>query len=141
MKKLFFIVIAIGTCHFTLAQDIHKSGVPSVIINQFINQFPKATDVEWEMEGKLYKVEFETPRNVDHDVWYNHDGKMVKHKEEISSKKLPQAIEKSIKDKYSNYKIDDVHKITEGNTVIYSVEIEKFDREIMLYFNENGTQI
>ena len=40
------------------AQDIPKSQVPSVIVNNFKKEFPKANDIEWEMQGDLYNVDF-----------------------------------------------------------------------------------
>lgn len=141
MKKMFLIVMTLGICNLGFSQKIQKNQIPSVILNQFNSQFPKATDIEWKMVGEFYKVEFETSRDVDHDVWYNVEGKMVKHKEELSARNLPTPIKEYVKKHYSGYKIDDVDKITEGKTITYKVEVEKYDREINLYFNENGTLI
>lgn len=141
MKKLFLVIMALGMCHLGFSQKIQADRVPSVILNQFNTQFPKATDIKWKKVIEYYKVEFETGRDIDHDVWYNSEGKMVKHKEEISARELPTVIKEYIKQNYAEYKIDDVDKITEGKNVTYKVEIEKRDREINLYFNENGTLI
>lgn len=139
MKKLFLILLCLGVCNLATAQDLHKRDVPSVILNQFNKEFPKAYDVEWEKKGDLYKVEFETGWKKDHDVWYNSEGKIVKHKEELSSKDLPKPIKDYIQQEYKDYKIDEVDKITEKNEVLYKVEVEKYDREIKLFFNEDGT--
>lgn len=123
----------------TKAQDILQSQVPSVIVNELNKEFPKATDIEWEMKGDLYNAEFEISGNIDHDVWYNSEGKMVKHKEDISKSELPKAINNVLKTEYNSYSIDDLERITENGKVIYKMELEsltKTDWDIV--FDSNG---
>lgn len=141
MKKLFLLLTLLGAVTISAAQDLHKRQVPSVVLNQFEKQFPKAKEVEWEKSGELYKVEFETNWSDDHDVWYNAEGKMVKHKEELSSRNLPKSIQEYLSKEYKYYKIDDVERITENDEVIYKVEVERRDREIKLLFHEDGSLI
>jgi hypothetical protein len=52
----------------SFAQDVPSSQVPSVILNSFKEQFSKATDVEWELNGDQYNVEFDIS-SADHEVW------------------------------------------------------------------------
>lgn len=141
MKKLFLLLTLLGAVTISAAQDLHKRQVPSVVLNQFEKQFPKAKEVEWKKSGELYKVEFETNWSDDHDVWYNAEGKMVKHKEELSSRNLPKSIQEYLSKEYKYYKIDDVERITENDEVIYKVEVERRDREIKLLFHEDGSLI
>lgn len=141
MKKLILFFIALVAFNNSFAQDLRKSEVPSVVLNQFNSKFPKAFDVEWEKDGDLYKVEFETKWNNDHDVWFNSEGKIIKQKEELSARDLPQAIKDYINQEYKNYKVDDVDKITENNRIVYKVEVENRKREINLFFNEDGTLV
>lgn len=141
MKKIFLGAIAVLAINVAVAQNIHRSEVPSVISNKFNTQFPKVKDVEWEKGNNFYKVEFETVRGLDHDVWYDKSGEVVKHKEEIFSKDLPQVIKTSLKANYKNYLIDDVDKITEGDSITYKVEIEKLSEEITIFYKEDGTII
>ncbi|CAZ96779.1 PepSY-like domain-containing protein [Zobellia galactanivorans] len=139
MKKQILFLAALGTLSFSQAQDLPKSQVPSVILNQFNSQYPKATDVEWEMDGKLYNVEFETGWNTEHDVWYNAEGKMVKQKEEIASKELPQAVHKTIETNFQGYSTDDVERITDEGKIFYKMELNsllKQDWEVV--FDANG---
>lgn len=139
--KLILFFIALVAFNNSFAQDLRKSEVPSVVLNQFNSKFPKAFDVEWEKDGDLYKVEFETKWNNDHDVWFNSEGKIIKQKEELSARDLPQAIKDYINQEYKNYKVDDVDKITENNRIVYKVEVENRKREINLFFNEDGTLV
>lgn len=124
----------------TFAQDIPQSKVPSLVVNNFQQLFPKAFDVEWKLDGEMYKVEFETGLlNSDHDAWYNNVGKLVKHKEEISKNDLPQKVLIKINLDYSGYTIDDVEKITEGENTIYTLELKKNKEEWKLAFAPDGT--
>ncbi|SIS85727.1 Putative beta-lactamase-inhibitor-like, PepSY-like [Zobellia uliginosa] len=139
MQKQILFLAALGTLSFSQAQDLPKSQVPSVILNRFNSQFPKATDVEWEMDGTLYNVEFEIGWNRDHDVWYDAEGKMVKQKEEIASKELPQAVHKTIETDFEGYSTDDVERITDEGKIFYKMELNsllKQDWEVV--FDANG---
>lgn len=123
IKTQILIIAALSIFSFSQAQDVPQSQVPSVILNAFTSQFPKATDVEWEMSGSLYQVEFEIGWNVDHEVWYNDSGKIVKHKEDISKKELPKVVRNTIKTDFRGYTIDDLERITENGKVVYKMEL------------------
>ncbi|HLU84891.1 MAG TPA: PepSY-like domain-containing protein [Vicingaceae bacterium] len=122
-KQILILSAALAISLSAQAQDIPQSQVPSVILNQFNKQFPKATDVEWEMDGNLYNVDFEIGWNIDHEVWYNAEGKIVKHKEDISKSELPKAVNDRIQADFSGYSIDDLERITDNGKVIYKMEL------------------
>lgn len=120
-------------------QDIPQSQVPSVIVNNFQQTFPKAYDIEWELDGENYKVEFETGLlGTDHDVWYDKTGKLVRHKEEISKSDLPQKVLAKINSDFSGYRVDDVKKITEGKKTTYTLELKTFSEEWKVAFDSEG---
>ena len=124
------------------AQRITQDQVPSVILNSFQQAFPKATDIEWRKNVNSYKVEFEIGIfEDDHDVWYDKSGKMLKHDEELPKRDLPKAIISTIEKDFAGYKVDEVDKITEDNTVTYHVEIEKNDSELKVVFDAKGKVI
>lgn len=141
MKKSILIGLALlfFKANAVWAQDIPKTQVPSVIINSFQQAFPKATDIEWELYGDLYKAEFETGLfGTDHEVWYNKNGKLAKHKEEISKSDLPKKITAKISKDFSGYSIDDVKKITKGSNVVYTLELNSFTKEWKMAFDKEG---
>ncbi|HZJ74521.1 MAG TPA: PepSY-like domain-containing protein [Perlabentimonas sp.] len=130
-------IIVLGTGYIG-AQDIPQSKVPSVVINSFIKEFPKARDVEWELKGNQYNVEFEVGFFTDFEAWFTNTGSLIRYTENISSSKLPEAVKRTIKSDFPKYRIDDAEKITENNVVTYRVELEKRDHEVNLIFSENG---
>ncbi|WP_057937146.1 PepSY-like domain-containing protein [Algoriphagus resistens] len=140
MKKqitsLATVLILISTAAF--AQDIYPSQVPSVVVNSFKQAFPKASDIDWEMDGENYNVEFEIGWGTDHEIWYDAAGKMLKHVEEISKGDLPKTIFSTINTDFPELKVDGVKKITEGRDVSYSVELENFTEEWKVIFSSTG---
>ncbi|MFL9835333.1 PepSY-like domain-containing protein [Chryseobacterium terrae] len=140
MKNLFLAISILGlSFNHISAQDIHQSEVPSVILNHFQKTFSKASDIEWEIKGNLYEVEFEAGfLGDDHKVLYSRDGKMVRHEEEISKNNLPKSVLSSIKRSFNGYRTDDIKKITEGGKAIYNVELKNYSQEWKVIFDSQG---
>lgn len=128
-KQVLFIGILIATVFSSQAQDLVQNQVPSVILNKFHEQFAKATDIEWEMDGLLYNVEFEIGWNTDHEIWYDTEGNIIKHKEDISRSELPEAVRNVIKTNFKGYTIDDLERITDNGKVCYKMELNSLMKE------------
>ena len=138
IKIVVLLILGTGTI---FAQDIPKSQVPSVIVNNFKKEFTKANDVEWERQGDLYNVDFEIGLFTDYEAWYNASGKLVKQTQEISKSDLPKAVINAIKTQYKEYSIDDVKKIIEDGVETYKVELEKWDEDFDVIYSKNGNLI
>lgn len=123
MRTQILMIATLGIFNFSNAQEVPQSQIPSVIVNQFNSKFSKATDAEWEIQGTTYNVEFETGWNIDHEIWYTSEGKILKHKEDISVSELPKAVHNRINTDFKGYSIDDLQRITEGNKVVYKMEL------------------
>ncbi|MEO2072691.1 MAG: hypothetical protein ABGW99_15265 [Zunongwangia sp.] len=63
-------------------EDDFRADVPSVVLNAFQSNYPKASDVEWEMLGDDYQVDFEIER-VDYEAIFSAEGDMLKYKRDI----------------------------------------------------------
>ncbi|MEO9476749.1 MAG: PepSY-like domain-containing protein [Cyclobacteriaceae bacterium] len=130
MKKQILIIGAVVGVLFTAqSQDLSVSQVPSLILNQFGIQLPKATDAEWEMEGYLFRVDFETGWNIDHGVWYDAEGKIVRHQEDISLAKLPKVVSERIRTDFDGYAINDLEQVAENDKIVYVMELNAVIRQ------------
>ncbi|VXC14439.1 MULTISPECIES: PepSY-like domain-containing protein [Chryseobacterium] len=140
MKNLILTISILGLSITNIsAQDIRQSEVPSIILNHFQKSFPKAADIDWEIKGNYYEVEFETGfLGDDHKILYSRDGKLVRHEEEISKSNLPKTVLASIKRSFNGYRTDDIKKITEGGKVIYNVELKNYSQEWKVIFDAQG---
>ncbi|NIJ44193.1 hypothetical protein FHR24_000632 [Wenyingzhuangia heitensis] len=139
MKHSVLIATTLLTFGFTQAQDLFTSEIPSVILNNFNLKYPKARDVEWERKGTNYEVEFETNWNKDHEIWYSATGEIVKHKEDISKKELPEKIQNKINIDFKGYYINDVERVVAYNKTHYKMDVNallKDNWEIVI--DQNG---
>lgn len=143
MKKLILICAAafLSGTTFSYGQDMAQSEVPSVVVNNFEKEFPKAIDVEWELKGNLYKVDFETGMEVDHDAWYTKTGDLKKHKEDISKNELPKSVINTLNTNYKGFRVDDCDKYTEGSTITYKVDVESATQDWKIWFDTNGKEL
>jgi hypothetical protein len=140
-KKVFSTTLLALACFAssTFAQSIPQSQVPSVIVNNFQKAHPKAFDVEWKLDRDYYKVDFETGLlNLDHDVWYDKSGKVIRHKEEISKSDLPKQVQNAISKNFSGFRVEDVKKTTENNKATYSLDLKKLTEEWKVAFDSDG---
>lgn len=120
------------------AQDLKSNAVPKSFNEGLLKSYPTATNIEWEKSGTDYKVEFDVGR-MDHKIWFNKDGDMVKVRKNITSAQVPTNLKEIIKRDYPNYKIDSVESVEMGEDVIYKVELEKsWNESIIINFNTNG---
>lgn len=141
-----FIVISMAAALFSTttivsAQDLRRNEIPANIATAFQKAYPKARDVEWEMNNDRYKVEFETGLATDHEVWYNSDAKVIKHQEEISARALPTAIKSKIRHDFRGYRTEDVKKITTPAEIIYTMELKSLKEEWKISFDEKGNTL
>ncbi len=138
MKKIILTVacaaLGAGTI---LAQDLTEAQVPSVVLNSFKKEFPKASDVEWEQKSDTYKVEFEIG-TADHDAWYDATGQLVKHKEDIGQNDLPTSITNVIAKEYSAYRASDIEKTQSGGKTTYQLDFKSPTEKWEVTFDENG---
>ena len=105
------------------AQDIDTKDVPAAVKTAFKSTYAKATDVDWELKGSNYEVDFEIAR-IDHKATYTSAGKLISLEKDISNNQLPAAVLKSIKAKYPNGKIDGANWISTAGKISYKVDID-----------------
>lgn len=121
----------------SFAQDIPQKDVPAVVVNAFQQKFPQQSIVEWEYKKGLYEAEFEI-KNLDHSVYIDSTGKIVRYKKEINANELPAAVNAAIQKDFSGYKIEDIKKIEAPTGVTYKVELEKGEDERKVTFSPDG---
>lgn len=138
MKNLKITALAVFATAMLNAQDLKTSEVPTEVQNSFSQSYTNAKDVEWEKKGDHFKVEFEINR-MDHDVWYDAEGKVMKSEKEIPVNDLPSVVAAAIKTKYPDYKIDSIEVKEEGSQKVFKVEIEKgWTKERKLFLDSSG---
>jgi hypothetical protein len=135
MKKLFLIsACAVLFCFSVNAQKMDAAKVPAVVKASFAKQFPSATDVKWEKEGKTYEVAIKNNGQT-MTVSLDAKGTLVETEVGIKSNELPSAVLKYISNNFKGKTILSVDKITTGSKVTYEVVVQKGKA---LIFDANG---
>jgi len=125
------------------AQDLQPSQVPAPVLSAFTMAFPNAMDVDWDLKGTQYKVEFETGLLfTDHEAWYDGSGKLLRHEEETSASDLPAGVASTSATEFPGYRMDDVDRITIDGTVSYVVELkQKGQPKWKVAYDSSGKQL
>jgi uncharacterized membrane protein YkoI len=138
MKTIKIAVLTLFVTATMSAQDLKMTDVPTNLTESFQKAHANATDAEWEMDGSNYKVEFDVNK-MEHEIWYDKDGAIVKSEKEVVEKELPSAISSVIKSKYIGYKIDSIDMTESNGKSTYEVELEKgWTKEIKVTFDDTG---
>ena len=138
MKNLKIAALLLFATATVSAQDLKIDEVPNHLKTIFNEAYTNVTDVEWEKKGEHYKVEFEINK-MDHDIWYDAQGKVVKSKIEIPANEMPSGVATAISTKYPDYKIDSVEVHEKDGVKTYEVEIEKgWSQERKLILEASG---
>lgn len=143
MERVFLIIgmIVLFTIH-TKAQDILSKDVPSLIINKFQQDYPKAKDISWEKKGVNYEVDFDLgfPER-DHEILYAPTSEVLRHKQEIKVKDLPANVKEKVLVEFPNYQIKDVNKIIMGTATFYTLEVKSSSVKWELKVDDKGNII
>jgi hypothetical protein len=113
--------------------------IPSAkLATKFKADFPKASDVEWEVADSIYEVEFDI-RFRDWKAYYDAEGNLLMTVEEIYRSELPAVVKNAAEAKYPKYHFEDIDKIRRGTEVFYKIEMELRNTEIELLVRSDGT--
>ncbi len=133
-------MLVVGMMGVTLAQDLSSHQVPAIVLNAFKSKFPKAVDIDWEKSKAHYEVEFEINR-LDHEVWFDTEGNVLRHEQEIRVKNLPEAIKSAIKTNYKGFRIFEADQLIIGNVNVFKLDLISFTQKFEIIVDANGNVV
>lgn len=106
----------------------------------FDSMFPKAKQIEWEMEDGYYVAEFRDD-GKEKKAWFDQQAIWWLTETDIPKSQLPDAISQAIAaSAYSSWRIDDIDYIEKKDaTPFYVIEIESNGQDVDLYYFADGT--
>lgn len=137
-KMIIFSTMAFLLSTACMGQEISQQEVPSIILNHFKKNFPKATDIDWELKSDLYQVEFEVDKNREQEIWYDTQGVVVKEEVEISRHEIPEKILAVIEKEYSRFQLEEVKKVRENKHIEYHLDLESKAEDWDVVFTPDG---
>ena len=120
--------------------EIIPSEVPSVVENTFKTHFPNATEVEWELYGEDFEVDFEVNR-TDYSARINDAGNLLDYKYEIGKDALPSSVIAVLQTEYSKKTWEDPKILVSGENSYYQIEIDGFLNDKKIVLDSTGKKI
>ena len=135
MKKVLLILLICAT-----SVSLAQVKVPDKVKSAFEGKFPNATAVKWEADDDEYTALFVSD-SINFYTTIAEDGKWQETGVMIAYDNLPDAVKKSVKDKFKDNEIKCAYKVDDLNGIIsYEVDIIKDGKVIELYYNKDGTE-
>ena len=111
--------------------------IPSLVLNGFHSEYPRALEVGWIQRDSLYQVDFEVG-DEDFSSLLNAEGEIVGRKSEISLKDIPSGVLSSLRKNFGDSELDEPELVEIHGETFFQLEVDKvlFDKKIVL--NEEG---
>lgn len=139
---LSFLTVGVVSCQENKKVAKDKSGVPEAVQMSFQNKYPGEDDPDWSQDDHGY---WESHFKIDGEKYradFNADGSWVETENDIKTENLPEAIEKVIEEKYSQYDITEVERVDSAEKgVFFDVEFKQEGKNMDVMFREDGTII
>lgn len=166
MKWKFFSLVAVtallfacGTPSYTSNSSNAAFAAPDNLQSGFTSQYPTASNVvwsnydatlapvDWELNGwsalssSDYSVRFDMD-DQNYYAWYDANGNWIGSTYAIADyTTLPEGVNKTIRDKYSSYKIESVHRELWKDNMAYEIKLKDGDKKIKLLTDSDGNVI
>ncbi len=128
---------------------VQEVDVPAPVKTTFTTKYPKVTKAEWlsyepsdwdewTVDRKYYFVKYDD-MGTEYYNWYDSDGNWVKSSTKITGDpKLPDAVNKTINEKFPGYTIAEIDKENDKDRDMYEVELHNGDKKAKLKILMNG---
>ncbi len=135
MRKILLIILI-----FAAGISFAQTKVPDKVKTAFDGKFPNAVVSKWEADDDEYSAEF-SKDSINYYATFDEDGKWIETGVMTAFDSLPDAIKKSVKDKYKDEEIKCAYRI-EGfkGLVYYEVDVIKNGKVTELYLNKDGSE-
>lgn len=122
-------------------QELRGRDLPGSILKSVQDQFPSFDLDDAEKTEEIGKVIYYLDGEVDdkdHSFWYDGNGNMLKHHQDLRKSEIPLPVKTAISRLYKEYEIRDADKIEEGAEIIYDLELKKAKQRINVKFSPEG---
>ena len=139
MKTQLMIVSVLALSVTACGQKVSEADVPQPVKATFMKQFPKADHAHWGMESKtVYEVEFKLGSEA-MSATYGISGQWMETEKDIKASALPDAVRKTLADRYTGEKVKDLSYVENPQGTFYEADIEKGEVSKEVVFNADGT--
>jgi Protein of unknown function (DUF2874). len=139
MKKLFGLIVCLTFVLGLSAINSKDDKIPAAARTGFAAKFPTAQKVKWTVEKPgEFEAEF-TLDKVETSALFDTKGNLLEIETEIDAKELPQAVKATLAKDFTEYKFDEIEKVTDQKgTVTFELEAAKGKDKMEISFDANG---
>ncbi|MGH1437369.1 MAG: PepSY-like domain-containing protein [Lewinella sp.] len=138
MKSITLMLACIALLSFACTKKSLE--VPQEVTAAFLQKYPSAQSIEWEMENGDYEAEFKLG-GQEMSANFTQTGRWLESETAINTSDLPEAVLASIATNFPDAKIDEAEKLDlPDSSVSYEVKLEG-DQEMEAVFSASGELI
>ncbi len=138
MKIIAIVLASVGLLSFACTSESNKAlEIPREVTAAFLQKYPSAESVEWEMEEGDYEAEFKVGQ-LKMSANFTKIGKWLESETEIKVSDLPAAVVASITTNFPGTKVTEAEKLDlPDSSITYEVKL-KGDQDIEAVFSASG---
>ncbi len=141
MKTQLMILSVLAFSATACGQKVSEADVPQPVKSAFMKQFPKADHAHWGMESKTqYEVEFKQGDEA-MSATYDKVGKWMETEKDVKADALPDAVRRTLADKYAGSKVKDLSHVDNPKGTFYEADIEKGETSMEVVMSPDGTVV
>lgn len=141
MKTPLMILSVLAISASACGQKVNEADVPQPVKTAFTKQFPKAEHAQWEMETKTeYEVNFKQGAE-EMSATYGTTGQWLETEKDIKADALPDAVRRTLADKYAGSKVKDLSHVESPKGSFYEADIEKGETSMEVVIAPDGTVV
>lgn len=139
MKKLILGLVLAFMVTTAIACGANAKGkVPKAVKEAFSQKFPDVKQVEWGKESSdEWEAEFKM-NGMEYSANYTRDGEWKETEHEIDKNNLPQAVQKTLKSKFSSYEMEEAEMSETSKGMVYEFMLGKDDHRMEVAMDANG---
>jgi uncharacterized membrane protein YkoI len=135
------LLCSLQTALYAGEEEIDVKDLPQAVLKAFQKAYPKAeikvASKEDEDGQIVYEIESVDGKQV-RDILYSAEGAVLEVEEAILFKTLPEAVQKTINDRYPEAEVEKAEKITKDGVTNYEVVIENDDETMEIKLDAQG---
>ncbi len=139
MKKLLVLIICLTFVLGVSAMNQKDEKIPAATKTGFAAKFPTAQKVKWSIEKPgEFEAEF-ILNSVETSALVDAKGTLLETETEINAKELPQVIKAILAKDFTQYKFDEIEKVTDAKGIIsFEMEAAKGKDKLEISFDASG---
>lgn len=140
MKKLFLLVSAIGLISLGACGQANKD-VPAAVKSSFVQKFPDASKVKWDMENENeWEAEFKMD-GKEYSANFEVSGVWKETEYEIKKSEIPVLVKTMLDKEFAGYKIEEAEVSETANGKVFEFKLENDETEMEVAIDPNGNVI